>query len=452
MEDLFSLSMAQYTLILGMISQTDFKNLSKLNTLTCAFEWKGGTVERLQRIGNDLISRNDCFRLVPVYRFPWHWRQYIRSFQPEKFEVVPFYTEEEYESWLQNEKDRGIRLLKDQLYSIKVLRRASGDLTLWIQMHHFLTDGYSMKLLAKEIRMLNRCYEENLPVPPASSSPYREFVEKEKEYRQSKTFKEDQTYWREKLRMRRDFSFPGGKRSMKIDCDSKSILLRGDLYEGLTSLQKELQVSMPSLLESMAALLIYRIQGNTTFTFGTLNYGRMDGRSRQTMGCMMNSPPLLIEVNPEETFASFAKRNYEENLEMLRHIRFSTLDVTPLSYGLCLSHGLNFNFNWILFSYMDYEAVFQESYPKGRMFWSNTNVSQLYAAIFDMPKNREICFELRYQKKRFQEEEIKNLLVSYRYLIRDVLDHSGFLLKEFLEEKEGTSYDLGDAEKKSTVQ
>ncbi len=145
---------------------------------------------------------------------------------------------------------------------------------------------------------------------------------------------------------------------MKIDCDSKSILLRGDLYEGLTSLQKELQVSMPSLLESMAALLIYRIQGNTTFTFGTLNYGRMDGRSRQTMGCMMNSPPLLIEVNPEETFASFAKRNYEEKLEMLRHIRFSTLDVTPLSYGLCLSHGLNFNFNWILFSYMDYEAVF----------------------------------------------------------------------------------------------
>lgn len=38
MEDLFSLSMAQYTLILGMISETDFKNLPKLNTLTCAFE------------------------------------------------------------------------------------------------------------------------------------------------------------------------------------------------------------------------------------------------------------------------------------------------------------------------------------------------------------------------------------------------------------------------------
>lgn len=108
---------------------------------------KRGTVERLRRIGNDLIWRNDCFRLVPVYYFPWHWWKYIRSFQPEKFEVVPFYTEEEYENWLQKEKDREIRLLKDQLYSIKVLRRTSRDLTLWIQMHHFLTDGYSMKLL-----------------------------------------------------------------------------------------------------------------------------------------------------------------------------------------------------------------------------------------------------------------------------------------------------------------
>lgn len=170
------------------------------------------------------------------------------------------------------------------------------------------------------------------------------------------------------------------------------------------------------------------------------------------MGCMMNSPPLLIEVNPEETFESFAKRNYEENLEMLRHIRFSTLDVTPLSYGLCLSHGLNFNFNWILFSYMDYEAVFQESYPKGRMFWSNTNVSQFYAAIFDMPKNKEISFELRYQKKRFQEEDIKSLLVSYRYLVREVLERSDCRMKEFFVDREGISYDLGDAEKKSTVQ
>jgi hypothetical protein len=96
--------------------------------------------------------------------------------------------------------------------------------------------------------------------------------------------------------------------------------------------------------------------------------------------------------------------------------------------------------------------VFQESYPKGRMFWSNTNVSQFYAAIFDMPKNKEISFELRYQKKRFQEEDIKSLLVSYRYLVREVLERSDCRMKEFFVDREGISYDLGDAEKKSTVQ
>lgn len=347
--------MAQYTLIVGMIAQTDLKNLPKLNTLTCAFEWQGGSVELLENIGNELIRRNDSFRAG------------------------------------------------------------------------------------------------NPPQEPKMHS-YRDYVEIEKNYRNSEAFKMDRMYWKEKLAMRRDFSFPGRRRSLSTACEEKGIVLREDLYSGLLSLQDQSKISMPSLLESMAALLIYRIQENTCFTFGTLNYGRVDGGSRQTMGCMMNSPPLLMEIRPEEDFITFAKRSYEENLEMLRHIRYSTLDLTPLSYGLCLTHGMNFNFNWILFSYMDFESAFQEDFPKGRMFWSETNVSQFYAAVFHLPKVREIRFELRYQKKRFQEEEINDLLVSYRYLIREVLDHPDRPMKEFLLSKEDRHYDFGDAEKKSTVQ
>ena len=424
--------MSQYTLIIGLLSHTDLKNSGRLNTLTCCFEWKEGSYELLDKIGNQLLEKNDAFRLRPVYRFPWNWKQYIVPYEKEVFPVHQFDTDEAYESWLKKEKDNDVRLLKDKLYDFRILKRADNGFTLWIQMNHFLTDGYSMKLMANQIRALDRFHSDGESVLLPEPGSYRDHVEKERSYRKSPQFKEDRAYWKKVFRYHKDFSFPAGSRSMKIHCDTKSVTVDGALYRKLVSFCRDNGISVSSALMSGSAMTANAITGATYFSMATLSYGRNDGVQRRTMGCMMNSPVMMYSVDTDKSFTHFCQGNYDENLEMLRHLRYSSLDFTPLSYGLCMSHGMNFNHSWILFSQMDYESAFVDADPKGRMFWSNTNVSQFYAAIFDVPKEERVTIELRYHTKRFNEDTISKLLSSYYNILTLLLDKPEVPMKEVL--------------------
>ena len=432
MHEMFPLTMSQYTLIIGLISNSDRKNNRRLNTLTCCFEWKEGSVELLTEIGNWILEQNDAFRLRPVYRFPWSWKQYIEPFEEIKFPVEHFDTDEAYESWLLKAKDNTVLLLKDPLYDFRILVRPGNRHTLWIQMNHFVTDGYSIKLIAQQVRALDRHFREGEPLLVPKPGSYRDYVVKEKEYRKSPQFKEDRAYWKKVFHYHKDYSSPGGARSMHIECDSQSMTIDGQLYKDLVTFAKERGISVASTLMSSAAVTAHAIKGSTYFSMASLSYGRHDGISRRTMGAMMNSPVMMFSVDKEESFTDFCARNYEQNLEMLRHIRYSNLDFTPLSYVLCTLHGMNYNHSWILFSNMDYESAFLDGEPKGRMFWSNTNVSQFYVAVFDIPKEERVTIELRYQTRRFKEDEIKKLLAAYRNILTVMIKNPEQALKELV--------------------
>lgn len=422
MSEMFSLTMAQYTIVTSALSSNDPKNIKRLNTLTVCFEWDEGSVELLQKIGNWLLEKNDSFRLKPVYRFPWKWSQYIIPYEREEFPVIHFDQKEDYEAWLQKEKDNHIHLLKDPLYDFRILVRPDGGYTLWIQMHHFITDGYSIKLIANQVRALDQHFAKEKPLFLPEPQSYREYVKKEKLYRKSEQFKEDRAYWKNIFRYDKAYSFPAGSRSMKIDCNSQFITIETPLYQKLSSYSKANNVSISSVLSSNAAALTYALTGATYFSMAALSYGRNDGGTRQTMGAMMNSPIMMYRIEQEKSFTDFAMKNYELNLEMLRHVRFSNIDFTPLSYVLCTLKGMNYNHSWMLLSHMDYESAFMKGEPKGRMFWSNSNASQFYAAVFDLPKEEKVKIELRYQTQRFKDDDMKKLLSAYVNLLEVILE------------------------------
>ncbi len=436
MNEKFSLTMSQYTIVTSELSSNDSKNIKRLNTLTVCFEWKEGSVELLQKIGNWLLEKNDALRLQPVYRFPWKWSQSIKPYEEEIFPIIYFDDEDEYEDWLKKEKDNHINLLKDPLYDLRILVKPDGGHTLWIQMHHFVTDGYSIKLLANQVRALNQHLSEGKPLFLPAPQSYRDYVEKEKLYRKSEQFKEDRAYWKKVFRYDKDYSFPAGSRSMKINCNSQFITIETPLYRKLSSFSKENKVSISSVLSSNAAALTYTLRGATYFSMAALSYGRHDGGTRQTVGAMMNSPIMMYRVEEEKSFTDFALKNYEQNLEMLRHVRFGNLDFTPLSYVLCTLKGMNYNHSWMLLSHMDYESAFMKGEPKGRMFWSNSNASQFYAAFFDLPKEEKVKIELRYQTQRFKDDDMKKLLSAYVNLLETVLDEPDKSLKEIAKSRQ----------------
>ncbi len=429
---MLSLTMAQYTIITGILSSSDFKNINRVNTLTLCFEWKEGSVELLQKIGNWLLEKNDAFRLKPVYKFPWNWSQYIEPYKEETFSLVQFDSEEKYEAFLEKEKCNNIRLLKDPLYVFRILVRPENKYTLWIQMHHFITDGYSIKLIANQVRELNGYFKDETPLLIPVAHSYSDYITKEKTYRKSSQFKGDSTYWKKVFRFDKDYSFPAGSRSMMVEGDSRFITIDPPLYKKLRWFCEKNNLSVSSVLNSNAAVLVYAITGATYFSMATLSYGRNDGVTRNTMGCMMNSPIIMYRVEKEKSFENFCSKNYQENLEMLRHVRFSNIDFTPLSYVLCTLKGMNFNHSWILLSNMDYESTFLKGEPRGRMFWSNSNISQFYAAIFDLPKEERVKIELRYQTKRFKDEEMVKVLSAYVNLLEALLDEPNKSLMEIM--------------------
>ena len=435
MTEMIPLTMAQYTIVTGILSSSDVKNINRVNTLTLCFEWEKGSEELLQKIGNWLLEHNDAFRLIPMYKFPWKWKQYIKPYEKEIFPVLHFENETQYEAWLKKEKNNDIRLLKDPLYDFKILVRPDGGYTFWMQMHHFITDGYSLKLIANQVRALNQYFTKGTPLLMPHPNSYTEYVKKEKEYRKSEQYKDDRAYWKDVFRYRKDYSFPAGSRSMKVDSDSQFITIDKRLYHKLLTFCKENKLSVSSVLNSTAATVVYALKGATYFSMATLSYGRHDGKTRHTMGCMMTSPVIMYDIEEEKSFTDFCRKNYVENIEMLRHVRYSNIDFTPLSYVLCTLHGMNYNHSWMLLSHMDYESAFINGEPRGRMFWSDSNISQFYAAIFDLPKEENVKIELRYQTNRFARDEIIKLLSASVNILKAALNEPDKSLEELFKVK-----------------
>ncbi|RFT63252.1 amino acid adenylation domain-containing protein, partial [Bacillus clarus] len=161
--------------------------------------------EALETGWNQLLERHESLRTVfhevdghPVQQIqPYAFRSLL---QMDLTMLSPEEREREVEQWIQTEVEAPFDLEQGPLFRGQIVKIAEAEWILLCNMHHIISDGWSMEILLQEWMAF---YEEAVGGKPAELAPlpvqYADFAQWQREWLKEEVLDQQLAYWKEEL-------------------------------------------------------------------------------------------------------------------------------------------------------------------------------------------------------------------------------------------------------------
>ncbi len=209
------------------------------------------------------------------------------------------------------------------LLRASVVTLGDDDHVLHLCLHHLVTDGWSLGLLARELAALYPAYCRGLTPPlPEPATTYAEYARRAQARLGHPELAEQRRYWQERL---------AGVPALQLPCDHprprtpshRGCAVRFRVPPALSAGIKALGQAQGStlyvtLLAAFAALL-QRHGRQTDFAIGTMVAARGDRRTRDLLGFFVNTLALRCDLSGDPSFPALLGRLHECAREAFAH-------------------------------------------------------------------------------------------------------------------------------------
>jgi amino acid adenylation domain-containing protein/thioester reductase-like protein len=207
----------------------------------------------------------------------------------------------------------------------KVIKLSELEHVLMFNMHHIVTDGWSMGVLIKELMVTLRAFGEGRrPQLPPLEIQYADYSVWQRSWLEhSGMLRRQLAYWREKLAgaaetldLPTDYprpgvqSFAGAKYSFPVDLE---------LTRQLKELAQQRGASLFMVLLAAFKVLLYRYTGQQDICVGTTIANRQHRGTEDLIGVFINTLALRDQVEGEDSFASLLSQVRHTCLEAYEH-------------------------------------------------------------------------------------------------------------------------------------
>ncbi|MBE9115230.1 amino acid adenylation domain-containing protein [Lusitaniella coriacea LEGE 07157] len=211
------------------------------------------------------------------------------------------------------ERAKPFDLERDPLLRVTLLRLKEREYILLLTVHHIVSDGWSMRIIARELaEFYTALMEEKEPNLPELSVQYPDFARWQRQWLQGEVLGTQLQYWKEQLtgapplldlptdRTRPEVqTFSGGTRSRKLSPTLTQSLKTFSQREGATLFM--------TLLAAFK-LLLSRLAGTEDVVIGTPVAGRTRREFEQLIGFFINTVVLRVRCQGNPTFRDFLHR------------------------------------------------------------------------------------------------------------------------------------------------
>lgn len=231
--------------------------------------------------------------------------------------------EEAAKVWMKNDLSMPVDLKKDILFT-EALIQVENNRFFWYQrIHHIVMDGYGFSLLSQKVanEYTSLIEETNKNEKPFGS--LTKVVQEDIEYRESKQFQEDRTFWLEKfadepevvsLAERAPRTSNGFSRETAYLSSSSTKTLLEDINISLTS--------WPEFIVAVTSIYMHKLTGENDIVLGLPMMGRLGSVSIHTPSMVMNLVPLRLTVTPNITLAELLQQVSKEIRDVRRHHKY----------------------------------------------------------------------------------------------------------------------------------
>ena len=283
----------------------------------------------LERSLNEILERHEALRttFAMVNDRPVQVVNEARDFRLtviELRETSPERKEATAARLVIEEAQQPFNLASGPLLRIKLLRLTENDHVLLVTMHHIISDGWSIKVLMREMGELYDAYankrEAALPDLPIQ---YADFAAWQRDWLQGERLEEQLSYWRTQLadappllelpsdRPRPKFkTFHGADVRLSF---SKS------LSEDITRLSRDEGVTLFMTLFAAFSTFLYRYSGQRDILVGTPIANRNRAETESLIGFFINTLILRTRISEQMTFRELLGQVRETALEAYAH-------------------------------------------------------------------------------------------------------------------------------------
>ncbi|QFG00391.1 amino acid adenylation domain-containing protein [Psychrobacillus glaciei] len=331
-----------------------------------------------------------------------------------------------YLELLETEIHHSFDLEKGPLIRACLIRKTSQDHVLLVNMHHAITDGWSMDIFVRE---LNAFYEKHtagksldLPELPIQ---YGDYATWQKDWLKEKVLANQLAYWKEQLRgelpvlqLPMDRQRPA---KQTFNGNKQSIVISTELVQALKALnQKAGTTSFMTLLAAFKVLL-HRYSGQNDLLVGTPISNRNKQEIENLIGFFVNTLVIRTEINKDFSFMELLKQVRETALEAYTHqdVPFERV-VEEIQPARSLSHSPLFQ---TMFSYHNTsgaETKIGDLEVQYLQVQSKITKEELIVGISESNKRLTVSFE--YNTDLFNEETIDRMLTSFHLILQDVVE------------------------------
>jgi len=317
-------------------------------------------------------------------------------------------------------------LKKGPLFRIQILKAAEKEHVILLNMHHIISDGWSMGIIVQEISHLYSAYVKNVePQLPPLKIQYADFAKWQRDFLTGERLRQELEFWKKQLGANPPLlelptdkprpavkSYRGSRVSKKFSAE---------MMQKINNFSARNQVTNFMTLLAAFKVLLFRYTGQNEIYVGTPIANRNRPEIQNLIGFFVNTLVINSNVNGEQHFSRLIKQIKETAINAFAHedIPFEML-VEELQPERSLSHTPLFQVMFVhqsreldTFSMADLEVEPIKTENESAKF-------DLTLTVAELPDG--LSASLEYDSDLFEPQTIDRMLEHYGILLQKLID------------------------------
>ncbi|MDR0126242.1 non-ribosomal peptide synthetase [Bacillus zhangzhouensis] len=350
--------------------------------------------------------------------------------------------EQKASEWAKREAGTAFRLEHDPLFRVKLIRLSETDHLLLMSIHHIVSDGWSIGIVARELSewytAMIKGREPHLPPLPIQ---YADYALWQKEYLTGETLHKQLSYWKEQFAAPvEDLILPYDHPRPAVQSykgKTKKYRLSKSLSEQLAALSKKTDSTLYMTLLSAFSTLLHRLSSQDEFVIGSVIAGRNRTEMEHLIGFFVNTLALRIDHSGNPAFAELLERVKETTVGAYAHqdVPFEMV-VDELNIVRDASKQPLFQVMFVL------QNLPLEASPMGEatsvLAIEDNDTAKFDLSLFVFEGAEGLQLKLEYDADLFSEDTMDRFLRYYEMLLESICENPAQPIRQmnYLPEKE----------------
>ncbi len=300
-------------------------NISGTCTINCKVNF-----ELLEKAINQVVMNNDALRTKITIK-NGEPVQYFEDYNKFKVKTYNVLNEKDLEQLIKKNLNKPLSYKEDSMVKFIMFKFPDGTGGVNIVINHMISDAWSAILISSEVAGTYDKLLNNEKDTDNIESSYINYIESEKEYKNSEKYKKDKLFWERYLS-----DLPEEVASLKqkeeintldTKAERKEILINKSNAEKINKYCKDNKISQYVFFLGIYAIYLSKFTSNKNIIINTPILNRKNIKEKNTIGMFVNSLPLKINIDSKKTIQEFFNKIAQDSLSIFRHQRYSIFEI-----------------------------------------------------------------------------------------------------------------------------